>query len=238
MPPGAPVGREPVAPGPPVPAGRDGAHLRRGLFEADVDPDPMVQVARWMDEAVAAGVPQPDAMTVATATAEGRPSARMVLLRGIDAGGFAFYTNFESRKGRELAANPWVAVVVYWHDLHRQVRAEGRARPMAPEESEPYWRTRPLRSRLGAWASPQSEVLGGRADLEARLAEVERRFGLEGADLEADAADVEVPLPEHWGGFRVEPEVVELWQQRPDRLHDRLRYRRSGDGWVLERLAP
>ncbi len=204
-------------------------YTREALSEASVDPDPIVQFRRWFDEAEAAGLPEPNAMTLATATADGRPSARVVLLKGVDARGFAFYTNYASRKGRELAANPRAALVFHWAELERQVRVEGRVERLSEQESAAYFRSRPLGARLGAWVSPQSEVIAGREVLETRLAELAARF-----------ADGDVPLPPWWGGFRLVPELVELWQGRPDRLHDRLRYRRggSGGGWRLERLAP
>ena len=200
---------------------------RRGLGEADVDPDPLTQLGRWLAEAVAAGCLEPNALTVATVGPDGRPRARVVLLKGLDARGLVFYTNFTSAKGQELAADPNVALVAHWPELERQVRATGRAAPVPAEEADAYFASRPLGSRLGAWASPQSEVVPDRAFLEARLAEAEARF-----------ADGAVPRPPHWGGYRVVPDAVELWQGRPNRLHDRLRYRRAPGGWVLERLAP
>src|SRR5262245_32068447 len=162
-------------------------------------------------------------MTLATATPDGRPSARMVLLKGADERGFAFYTNRESRKGRELAANARAALVLYWQELGRQVRVEGRVEVVGGEESAAYWATRPRGSRLSAAGSPQSDVVPSRAWLEERVAEV---------------AGTDPPLPPHWGGYRVVPDVVELWQHRDDRLHDRVRYTREGDGWRRERLAP
>ena len=202
-------------------------YVRDGLAEADLDPDPIVQFGRWFDAATAAGLFEPNAMTLATAAADGRPSARVVLLKGFDAGGFVFYTNYDSRKGRELAANPRAALVLLWAELRRQVRVEGRVERTSREQSEAYFRTRPLGSRLGAWASEQSRVIPNRQVLEARVAELAERF-----------ADRDVPLPPAWGGFRLVPDLIEFWQGREDRLHDRLRYRRGPGGWTVERLAP
>jgi pyridoxamine 5'-phosphate oxidase len=197
------------------------------LREGDLDPDPFVQFGRWFAAAAEAGVREPEAMTLATAGADGAPSARMVLLKGAGSEGFDFYTNTESRKGRDLAANPRAALVFYWEVLGRQVRVEGRVRRLREAESAAYFASRPRGSRLGAWASRQSEVIEGRQELERRLAEVEERF-----------ADHEPPLPDWWGGYRLSPHVVEFWQHREDRLHDRLRYRRSGGAWIIERLSP
>jgi pyridoxamine 5'-phosphate oxidase len=197
------------------------------LREDAVDPDPFAQFARWYDEARREGVHQPEAMTIATATPDGRVSARMVLLRGIDEDGFVFYTNYASRKGRELAANPHAALVFHWGDQERQVRIEGTVRRASRERSRAYFDARPFGSRVSAAVSPQSEVVGSRAELEARAAELASRH-----------ADGAVPLPDDWGGYVVVPETFEFWQSRADRLHDRLRYRRADGTWVLERLAP
>ena len=202
-------------------------YTRRGLTEADADADPLLQFRAWFDQARAAGALDADAMVLATATPDGRPSARVVLLKGLDERGFAFFTNYHSRKGRELAANPRAALNFYWPELERQVRAEGAVETMTPAESDAYFRIRPRDSQLGAWASPQSELLADRAELEARLAEVAARF-----------AGGEVPRPPHWGGCRLVPEAVEFWQGRPGRLHDRLLYTRTPDGWRRQRLAP
>lgn len=196
------------------------------MAEADLAPDWVSQFSRWFADAVAAGLPEPNAMVLATADAEGRPSARTVLLKGYDQRGFTFYTNYESRKGTELAANPRASVVFPWFAMRRQVVACGTASPVDRAETEAYFATRPRGAQLGAWASPQSTVVADRGVLDQRLAEAARRF------------PDQVPAPPHWGGFRLVPESVEYWQGRADRMHDRLRYRRTGAGWVIERLAP
>lgn len=202
-------------------------YARARLDEADVSHDPIVEFARWFAEAQEAQVPEPTAMTLATATADGAPSARIVLLKAFDQRGFVFFTDYRSRKGGELEANPRAALVFFWGELERQVRITGTVTTTSPEESEEYFRSRPLGSRLGAWASHQSRVIPGRAVLESDLREVEERFG-----------DGDVPLPPHWGGYRVAPDAIEFWQGRENRLHDRIRYARGGGGWKVERLSP
>ncbi len=200
-----------------------------GLDVADVAEDPVTQWQRWYDEAAAAGVAEPNAMVLATVDADGRPDARFVLARGLDERGFVFHTNYESVKSRQLSRQPHAAAVFAWLDLHRQVRVRGPVERATTEESDEYFASRPRDSQIGAWASPQSEVLADRADLERRIAAVEARF--EGGD---------VPRPEFWGGWRLGLAEVEFWQGRPNRLHDRIRYRPAPDGttWIKERLAP
>lgn len=193
-----------------------------------VDPDPVEQFGRWFEEAISSGIIEPNAMTLATADREGRPSARMVLLKSFDRHGFVFYTNYESRKGRQLAENSIAALVFFWANLHRQVRIEGQVRKMSADESDRYFASRALRSRLSACASPQSEIIPDRDVLEQRVHELAEQY-----------AGREVPRPTYWGGYRLEPDTVEFWQGREDRLHDRLRYtRESDDRWSIERLAP
>lgn len=205
------------------------AYERAGLSEADLAADWVTQFRSWFHDAVQAGLPEPNAVVLATADPAGAPSARTVLLKGFDARGFVVYTNAQSRKGRDMTANPRAALVFPWHALERQVVVTGAVEQVPGDESDTYFRTRPRGSQLGAWASPQSDLVPSRAALEEAYAAVAARF--------ADAR--EVPRPEHWGGWRVVPETVEFWQGRPNRLHDRLRYRRdAGDAWVVERLAP
>jgi pyridoxamine 5'-phosphate oxidase len=201
----------------------------RGLSRADLDADPLVQVQRWYDHAVAVGVYQPEAMALATATADGRPSVRFVLLRHLGPDGFTFFTNEDSRKGREILETGRAAIVFAWHEISRQVRAGGAAEPISADESDAYFATRARGSQLSAWASPQSEVVADRAALTARRdAEVARWDGRE------------VERPPRWGGFRIVPDEIELWQGRADRYHDRFRYRRDGldEPWRCERLGP
>jgi pyridoxamine 5'-phosphate oxidase len=198
------------------------------LREPDVDPDALRQFAIWFRDARDAGIRMPEAAALATVSAEGAPSARMVLVKHCDERGFVFYSNYESRKGRELAANPRAALAFYWDPLGRQVRIEGRVARASAEESAAYVRSRPRASQLSALASPQSQTIDSREALERRVADLEARYGTG-----------ELPLPTNWGGFRLAAESVEFWQQRDDRLHDRLRYRRvDAVGWVIERLAP
>lgn len=210
----------------------DLAALRRdyalgGLSEDDLAPEPIAMFRRWLHDVTVAGVHEPNAMVVASATSEGVPSARLVLLKGLDERGFVFFTNYASRKGDELDANDAVALLFPWHDLERQVRVEGTATHLGETENAAYFASRPHGSQVGAWASPQSQVVASRADLDARYAEASTRF-----------AEGDVPLPPTWGGYLVAPTSVEFWQGRRGRMHDRLRYVREGDGWRTERLAP
>jgi pyridoxamine 5'-phosphate oxidase len=197
------------------------------LLESQAEPDPLEQFRRWYAEAEAAGLRAPHAMALASATPDGTPSVRMVLLKGVDERGFVFYTGYVSRKGAELDANPRAALLFYWDPLGRQVRVEGGVERVTGEESDAYFATRPRAAQLAASASKQTAVLPGRDELDARVAELEREH----------AGDV-VPRPEHWGGYRLLPDAFEFWQHREDRLHDRLRYRRDADRWIVERLSP
>jgi pyridoxamine 5'-phosphate oxidase len=208
-------------------AGLRKEYTRAGLAESDVAADPIEQFRRWFDAALDAGLHEPNAMTVATATRDGSPSARVVLLKGFDGRGFVFYTNYEGRKGRELEENPRAALLFYWGELERQVRIEGAVSRVPETESDAYYASRPRGSRLGAWASEQSRTVEGRGVLEDRI-----------GDLEAEYEGREVPRPPFWGGYRVGPEVVEFWQGRENRLHDRIVYRREDGGWKIERLQP
>ena len=203
-------------------------YTRAGLREADADPSAIAQFRKWFDEALAASLQEPNAMTLATATLDGRPSARTVLLKGYDERGFVFYTSYEGRKSRELEENPRCALVFYWSELERQIRIEGRAGRVSEEESDAYYGSRPRGSRLSAWVSAQSRPVGDRDALEKRLWE-----------LEAEYEGREIPRPPFWGGYRVEPEAIEFWQGRENRMHDRLLYRRLSDGgWRMQRLQP
>jgi pyridoxamine 5'-phosphate oxidase len=202
---------------------------RGGLLEENCDSNPIVQFERWFSEAQASDLKEPNAMTLSTVSGDGRPSARVVLLKEVSDLGFVFYTNYASRKGRELEANPYAALTFFWAELERQVRVEGQASRVSRAQSEAYFQTRPKGSRLGAWVSRQSEVLPGRQTLEIRLKDLEARY----ADSD------QIPLPEYWGGYCIRPEVIEFWQGRPNRLHDRLQYRKKDENnWAIERLSP
>lgn len=200
--------------------------MRAGLSESEAQADPLRQFDMWLRDAVQAGLPLPNAMTLATVAESGTPDARIVLLKGLEQGGFAFYTNYRSRKARELEARPAACLVFQWSELERQVRIEGRVEKVSAAESDAYFASRPLGARLSAWASEQSAVVAGREVLENGVRRARQRFG------------EEPPRPPHWGGYRVMPQQIEFWQGRADRLHDRLRYTRAAGGWRIERLAP
>lgn len=202
-------------------------YTRQQLLETEVAPNPFNQFQTWFDQAIAADILEPNAMTLASATQAGIPSARIVLLKGVDERGFVFYTNYESRKGQELIDNPHASLVFWWGILERQVRIEGRVEKISDEETISYFHSRPIGSQLGAWASNQSRVVANREELEHRLDALTQQY-----------ENQEIPRPPHWGGFRVIPHAIEFWQGRPNRLHDRLLYRLEHDTWIIERLAP
>lgn len=203
-------------------------YTQAGLSDSDLDPNPIRQLARWLGQAIEAGLTEPNAMTLATATRDGAPSARTVLLKDYDERGLVFYTNYESQKGRELAENPRAALNFYWAELERQIRLTGVVSRVAADESEAYFRQRPLGAQVGAWASAQSRVIPSRAGLEARAAEIAAQY-----------QNQTIPRPPHWGGYRLTPSAFEFWQGRPSRLHDRLRYVLQTEGvWRIERLSP
>jgi pyridoxamine 5'-phosphate oxidase len=209
-------------------AGLRHEYIGEGLRRADLDPNPIKQFDTWFAAAIKAGIRDANAMALATATADGKPSVRVVLLKTFDDDGFVFFTNYLSSKGRDLDENPRAALVLYWMEVERQVRIEGTIEKTSHQESEEYFRTRPEGAQLGAWASPQSEVIDARRVLDARLAEMTQRF-----------AGGDIPLPPHWGGYRLKPQTIEFWQGRTNRLHDRLRYtRQPNDSWLIDRLAP
>lgn len=209
-------------------AGLRHEYIGEGLHRADLDPDPIKQFDTWFAAAVKAEILDANAMALATATPDGKPSVRIVLLKTFDETGLVFFTNYASQKGRELEANPQAAIVLYWMEVERQIRMEGRIEKVSRKESEEYFHTRPEGAQIGAWASHQSEVIDGRRVLDARLAEMSQRF-----------AGGDIPLPPHWGGYRLKPETIEFWQGRANRLHDRFRYKRGADGsWSIDRLSP
>ena len=200
----------------------------RTLFEDDLAANPVDQFSGWFAQAVEAGLPEPNAMVLATTSAEGHTRCRTVLLKAHDDAGFVFYSNRTSRKGTDLAGNSWACVLFPWYGLGRQVTVEGPVVPLTMEQSEPYFHSRGRGSQIGAWASRQSQVIASRTDLDERVAELERRW----------PAGTEVPMPDFWGGYRLEPQIIEFWQSRESRLHDRLRYRKAAGGWAIERVSP
>jgi pyridoxamine 5'-phosphate oxidase len=202
-------------------------YMRESLSEGDVELDPILQFGRWWKEALASDIEEVNAMTLATCNAAGVPSARIVLLKDYDPSGFVFYTNYQSRKGKEIAANPHASLLFFWKELERQVRIEGKIEKVAAKESDEYFQSRPVGSKLGAWASPQSQAIKDRSILDQNIQELEGKFALE-----------EIPRPPHWGGYRVMPAHMEFWQGRPSRLHDRILYSLEDGNWNISRLAP
>jgi pyridoxamine 5'-phosphate oxidase len=202
------------------------SYMKGSLSEEDVEANPIDQFNIWFDQARHAELPEPNAMTVASVDANGKPSARVVLIKEVTQAGFVFFTNYESRKGQALIANPHAALLFFWPELERQVRVEGSVEKLSESESDEYFHSRPLDSRIGAWASPQSRVIKGRTELVTKAAEYALKFALN------------PPRPPHWGGFRVKPEALEFWQGRPSRLHDRIQYIKDNDAWTIQRLAP
>lgn len=202
------------------------SYMKGSLSEEDVQANPIDQFNIWFDQARHAELPEPNAMTVASVDANGKPSARVVLIKEVTQAGFVFFTNYESRKGQALTTNPHAALLFFWPELERQVRVEGSVEKLSDQESDDYFHSRPLDSRIGAWASPQSRVIKGRTELVTKAAEYALKFALN------------PPRPPHWGGFRVKPEAIEFWQGRPSRLHDRIQYLKDNDAWTIQRLAP
>ena len=203
-------------------------HVGKGLRRSDLDLNPVRQFANWFTAAIEAGIRDVNAMSLATTTTDCKPSVRIVLLKSFDQDGFVFFTNYESEKGKQLEDNPYAALGFYWIELDRQIRISGKVKKTSRDESQAYFHSRPVGSQLGAWASRQSEIIDARRVLDARMAEMTERF-----------RDKRIPLPPHWGGYRLKPEMMEFWQGRPNRLHDRFRYTRGEDGrWIIERLAP